>query len=67
MFNVFNSQAVQDRNEIGEQSGLVPLTAADAAAGFTAADRFYPINPNYGQPTVYQTPRRVRVGLDIEF
>lgn len=67
VFNVFNSQAVQDRNEIGEQSGLVPLTAADAAAGFTAADRFYPINPNYGQPTVYQTPRRVRVGLDIEF
>lgn len=60
VFNVFNSQAVQDRYEIGELTGLVRDFVGDPNA-------FYPIDPNFGQATVYQTPRRVRVGIDIEF
>ncbi len=48
IFNVFNAQAVMQRNEVGE-------------IGFGVA------NPNYGKPRAYQTPRYVRLGLDIAF
>ena len=66
VFNLFNSQGVQERMEVGELSGLVPLTEEDEEAGYTSADRFYPLNPNYGQATGYQSPRTVRLGIDIE-
>jgi hypothetical protein len=48
IFNLLNSKAIQQRNEIGEIDLNVP-------------------NPNYGLPTSYQTPRSVRLGVDIAF
>jgi len=51
VFNVLNSHAVQDRWEIGDLSGP-PDFAPD---------------PNFGQARLYQSPRSVRVGLDIAF
>lgn len=57
VFNVFNSQAVQQRWEFGDLSydevddGVYELTP----------------DPTFGQPTAYQTPRYVRFGLDITF
>lgn len=59
VFNVFNAQGVQKRDEVGELTGRVGASSNPAA--------FYPLNPNYGQATTYQTPRAVRLGLDIEF
>jgi len=62
IFNLFNAQGIQERDEIGE---------LDATA--EGAD-WYPRNPNYGQPQAgalsaspYQSPRSVRLGVDIEF
>lgn len=52
VFNLFNSQAVQDRYEFGDLD-------YDGTNFFA--------DPDYGQPTVYQTPRSVRLGLDITF
>lgn len=51
VFNLFNSQAVQARNEIGD---------------FDNGTDYIPA-PSYGLPATYQTPRYVRLGLDIEF
>jgi len=51
VFNLFNSQAVQARNEIGD---------------FDNGTDFIP-NPGYGLPTTYQSRRYVRLGLDITF
>ena len=57
VFNLLNSQAVQKRNEIGDLdfSGTDP-------SDFTTIP-----NPTYGLPTLYQAPRSVRLGMDIEF
>ncbi len=48
VFNIFNAQGVQERNEIGESAEMVA-------------------NPEFGLATSYQSPRSVRLGLDIEF
>ena len=48
VFNVMNSSAVEDRNEIGDLDLGVP-------------------SASYGMPRVYQTPRSVRLGVDIAF
>lgn len=52
VFNLFNSQAVQQRDEFGDLD-------FDGTTYFA--------NPNYSQPTFYQSPRSVRLGLDITF
>lgn len=54
VFNLFNAQGVQERNEVGELE--TPTNGG-----------WYPINPNYGVATSYQSPRSVRLGMDIEF
>jgi outer membrane receptor protein involved in Fe transport len=54
VFNLLNSQGVQGRNEIG-----------DSDIGING-DAVIP-NPNYGLATGYQTPRSVRLGVDISF
>ncbi|MBK61358.1 MAG: hypothetical protein CL575_00110 [Altererythrobacter sp.] len=59
MFNLFNSQAVTERNEIGELDS--PITDAnDVVTGYFT-------NPNYGIATRTQSPRSVRLGVDITF
>lgn len=59
VFNVFNAQGIQERNEIGELESFSPDVNGDPD--------FYYANPNYGVVTSYQTPRYVRLGVDIEF
>lgn len=59
VFNLFNSQAVTERNEIGELDA--PITDAnDVVTGYFT-------NPNYGIATRTQSPRSVRLGVDITF
>lgn len=53
VFNVLNEQSVQDRNEVGDLD-------------FQDPDVFF-ANPDFGQATIYQTPRSVRLGMDITF
>ena len=48
VFNIMNSSAVEDRNEIGD------LDLGEPSA-------------SYGLPRVYQSPRSVRLGVDIAF
>ena len=48
IFNIMNSSAVEDRNEIGD------LDLGEPSA-------------SYGLPRVYQSPRSVRLGVDIAF
>ncbi|MEN3972329.1 TonB-dependent receptor [Sphingomicrobium sp. XHP0235] len=59
VFNIFNTQAVTQRNEFGDQSELT-FNAAGAPTSVLA-------NPNYDLPSGYQAPRSLRLGLDIEF
>ena len=55
-FNVFNRQGVSQRNEIGDLRN--PASNGDMV----------PVpSPNFGLAQVYQAPRSVRLGLDIEF
>uniref|UniRef100_UPI0002632161 TonB-dependent receptor domain-containing protein n=1 Tax=Sphingomonas elodea TaxID=179878 RepID=UPI0002632161 len=58
VFNLFNSQAITKRNEVGDLLGVV--TATNGRVGVSK-------NPNYGLPTVYQAPRYVRLGIDVTF
>lgn len=61
VFNVFNSQAIQKRNEFGDAGVVyVPGTHNTVIKGYVP-------NPNYDIPTLYQAPRSVRLGLDIAF
>lgn len=59
VFNLLNSSNVMKRNEVGDQS-RTSVTGNTAIRGVTA-------NQNYGQPTVYQSARSVRLGFDISF
>lgn len=54
VFNLLNADGVQEREEVGELDSQV-------------GSSWYPINPNYGVATTLQSPRSVRLGLDIEF
>lgn len=60
VFNVLNRQGVQETDEIGERESFY----ANPTAG--GPDIYY-ANPNYGIPTTLQSPRSIRLGLDIEF
>jgi hypothetical protein len=55
IFKILNSHAVEDRWEIGD---------ADHADG--PPETFTP-DVNYGLPRLYQAPRSVRFGMDINF
>ena len=59
VFNLFNAQAVSKRDEEGDLA-----TDDDPTTGLPV---YYYANPNYGVATGYQTPRYVRLGLDISF
>ena len=59
VFNLFNSQSITERNEIGELDS--PIVGA---GGLVTG---YDPNPNYGLATRYQTPRYVRLGVDVTF
>ncbi len=59
VFNLFNSQGVEQRNEFGDlDTDTDPLTGRPT---------FYYPNPNYDLPSGYQSPRFVRLGVDITF
>ena len=60
IFNVLNLKAVQKRSETGE-AGRTPIP------GTTPTEYYYVPSANYGIPTLYQSPRSIRLGLDIEF
>lgn len=58
VFNLFNSQAVLGRDQVGD---LAILKSSGGLPTEVSA------NPNYGMPTLYQNRRYVRVGADITF
>jgi outer membrane receptor protein involved in Fe transport len=58
IFNLLNSHAIQDRWEFGDADH------SDATA--TAPEQFIP-DANYHQARVYQSPRSVRLGVDVNF
>jgi hypothetical protein len=49
VFNILNSHAIEDRDEIGDldETGL--------------------LDPSYHQARLYQAPRSVRLGIDVNF
>lgn len=55
VFNLFNSRAVMNRNQLGDLGRTV---SADGTVTFVP-------DPTYGLPNRYQSPRYVRLGLDI--
>lgn len=59
VFNLLNSQAILKRNETGDLDVVTSPT--------TGLPTSYIKNPSYGLPTSYQSPRYVRLGLDIAF
>jgi hypothetical protein len=67
VFNVFNSQAVNNRYEFGDTDVVYPDTCGGKGEPrCTAPDIIgYVKDPNYGLATGYQAPRSVRLGLDI--
>jgi hypothetical protein len=60
VFNVFNFDGVTERYELGD------LVSPFDGLGNNPDGSPY-ADPNYGQPTGYQAPRSVRLGLDINF
>ncbi len=64
VFNIWNRRGVQQRNEVGE---LTPVFEPAATRDFVGQIRSHIPNPNFGQPTLYQSPRSVRLGLDVFF
>jgi hypothetical protein len=76
IFNVLNFQAVTLKDNRYTATDVLPVTNGSVAADgtipglkredgtdFTAAE----INPNFGRPTAYQTPRVIRFGLRTTF
>ena len=55
VFNLFNSRAVQLRNQFG-----------DSARQIVNGQPVYVPDPTYGLPNSYQSPRYMRLGLDIQ-
>ena len=72
-FNLFNFQGVVARDQRYTQASVQPIqggTAKDLGAltyedgtPFDPADK----NPNYGNPSMYQAPRTVRLGAKVTF
>jgi hypothetical protein len=62
VFNVFNSKAITQRNSVHENSRS---TSAVNCAPLGAPRECWSPNPLYGSALFYQTPRYVRLGLDL--
>jgi hypothetical protein len=62
VFNVFNSHAVISRYEFGDLA-YNPGGCSEDQCGLEE----FPADPNFGQPSGYQSPRYVRLGLDVTF
>ncbi len=72
VFNLFNLDAVQGRNETGENAE--PLDGLGNTVDWTAdgvcdasEQAAINCNPYYGRATSFQQPRYVRLGVDIDF
>lgn len=65
VFNLFNSSSVEKYNETGDLSYVNATTGVGGTN--TGGVAYYVPNPNYGKVGGYQTPRSMRLGLDIEF
>jgi outer membrane receptor protein involved in Fe transport len=59
VFNLLNSQAVLGRTQTGDLD-----VTTDPTTGLPVT---YIPDPNYGLPTLYQSPRYVRLGIDVSF
>lgn len=66
VFNLFNSQAITQRNEIGD-SDITGSTGTETDSFLDDFPTSVSANPNYGFATGYQTARSVRLGIDITF
>jgi hypothetical protein len=72
-FNLFNFQAVVARDQRYTQASVQPIVGGTAenlgeltyedGTPFDPADK----NPNYGNPSMYQAPRTVRLGAKVTF
>ena len=62
VFNVFNFDSPVDYREIGDADG--PLANGDDP---DVPRGSVPLDPNYGDPIRYQTPRYVRFGVSVDF
>ena len=58
VFNLTNAQAILNRYQFGD---------LDVVTGANGLPSSYIPDPNYGQTTLYQPPRYVRLGVDISF
>ena len=70
VFNVVNFQAVTGTDEIYTFSDVVPIAGGAMADLDSHTDvNGEPIveNPNFGNPTSYQTPRQFRFGVRLNF
>jgi outer membrane receptor protein involved in Fe transport len=73
-FNLFNFQAVTRIDETYTQAGVLPIEGASEASDLaqlqnsdgTPFDQAN-VNPNFGQPTQYQSPRTFRFGARVTF
>jgi hypothetical protein len=72
IFNLFGLQGVTSRDERYTSSDVVPVTSAPGGVAvikknngdlLTAEE----VNPNFGQPTAFQAPRRFRIGVRATF
>lgn len=62
VFNIFNFDDPVDFREVGDADG--PLASG---ADPLVPRGSVPLDPNYGDPTSYQTPRYVRFGVSLDF
>jgi len=59
IFNVFNFKSAIDYRENGDEDNVITQLAGGKVS--------VPLDVNYGKPTSYQTPRYVRLGLEVAF
>ncbi|MFY0581409.1 hypothetical protein ACN28S_50570 [Cystobacter fuscus] len=83
VFNLFNFQQVTSVDEAYTFQGVLPITGGKAAGGTLTADQVTVLDPatglpagklsaddvnkNFKQPTAYQSPRQIRLGLRYTF
>ena len=83
VFNLFNFQQVTSVDEAYTFQGVLPITGGKAAGGALTAEQVTVLDPatglpagklsandvnkNFKQPTAYQSPRQIRLGLKYTF
>jgi outer membrane receptor protein involved in Fe transport len=83
VFNLFNFQQVTSVDEAYTFQNVLPITGGKAAGGTLTPDQVTVLDPatglpagtlsaegvnkNFGQPTSYQNPRQIRLGLKYTF